>query len=270
MPHILVATDFSEVGENAVNYACELASAYKASITILHSFIIPVTFSDTPMPVMPLDEGRAIAEERMEQFVKGLRVKFSGLEILSKVMFGDIVDCLEDHTKEEKPWFIILGNSVNEDTSLWLGSNVVSALRNLRNIVVAVPVESKYKKLEKICFACDFKNVAANLPFEDLLNLVRALNAELHVVNVGSENKNDNSAEGEELQQLLSAVNPVYHYVEKENVDEAIKDFVDENHMDWLIMMPHKHSFFEGLFHKSHTKAMVKISPIPIAALHEK
>jgi hypothetical protein len=50
MPLIIAATDFSDVAENAVNYACSLATAQKAEVMVIHSFIVPVMFSDIPMP----------------------------------------------------------------------------------------------------------------------------------------------------------------------------------------------------------------------------
>jgi nucleotide-binding universal stress UspA family protein len=63
---------------------------------------------------------------------------------------------------------------------------------------------------------------------------------------------------------------PVYHFIESENIDESIHQFVIENQMNWLVVVPHKHSFFEGLFHKSHTKAMTRKLQIPVISLHEK
>ena len=72
------------------------------------------------------------------------------------------------------------------------------------------------------------------------------------------------------LHRLLAPLNPVYHYVEKEHVEDGIKAFMEQNQMDWLIIVPHKHSFFEGLFHKSHTKAIMKSVPVPLIALKEK
>ncbi len=272
MSHILVATDFSEVAENAIHYACQMAKDHQASVTVLHSFIIPVTFSDTPMPVMPVDEGREIAEDRMNQILDELRRQYPELAIGSKIMFGDIVDCIEEYAEEQKPWLVVLGNSGTEDSNLWLGSNVVSALKNLKQTVIAVPKEAQYKKAEKICFACDFKNIVEHFKIQNLVNLIQSMGGQLHVLNVDHNNKElktDAIPEHTGLHEGLLSLNPVYHYVEKENVNEAIQEFIEENHMDWLIIVPHKYSFFEGLFHKSHTKAMVKVTHIPIVALHE-
>ena len=273
MPHLLVATDFSEVAENTVRYACQLAADLSASVVVMHSFVIPVTFSDTPMPIMPIDEGKEIAEERMSELMTSLKSSYPALEISSKVMFGDIVDCIEEHTEKDVPLMVLLGNSGSGDSNLWLGSNALSALRSLHKTVVAVPEKVSYRKPEKVCFACDFKNVSDHFQSAKLVGLVQTLGAQLHVLNVDNQNKNFTSEtpmETSELHLMLEGLNPVYHYVEKENVEEGIKEFIDENHMDWLVIVPHKHSFFEGLFHKSHTKAIMKMVNIPLVAIHEK
>ena len=62
----------------------------------------------------------------------------------------------------------------------------------------------------------------------------------------------------------------VFKLREKESVEDGINGFLADNQMDWLMIMPHKQSFFEWLFHKSHTKAIVKTVQIPLVAIHEK
>jgi len=273
MSHILVATDFSGVADAAINYACKLAGDFGTSVTVLHSFIIPVTFSDTPMPVMPVDEGRDIANERMQELVNRLKVEFPEVAVNSKIMFGDITDCLEEYAEENSPWLTVLGNSGAGDAPLWLGSNVLSVLKNLKTTVIAIPPDAIYKKPEKLCFACDFKNIADHLQTELLTQLVSQTGAQLHVLNVDYENNNytaETPLESTELHTALSAVQPVYHFVEKENVEEGIIEFIEANQLDWLIIVPHKHSFFESLFHKSHTKAIMKMVHIPLVSIHEK
>lgn len=273
MSHILVATDFSPVADEAVHYACKLASDFGASVTVLHSFIIPVTFSDTPMPVMPVDEGREIAEERMKEVIGRLSTEYPALSIESKIMFGDIMDCLEEYTEHRRPWLTVVGNSGADDAPLWLGSNVLSILKHLQSTVLAIPADAVYKRPEKLCFACDFTNIADHLQTENLVQLAEQTGAQLHVLNVDYHSRHystDTPLESTELHAALANLKPVYHFVEKENVEEGIREFIEANQMDWLIIVPHKHSFFEGLFHKSHTKAIMKMAHIPLVAMHEK
>lgn len=274
MPVIITATDFSEIGDNAVRYACSLAREHSASLTIIHSFIVPIAFSETPMPVMPIDESKDIAEERMKKELNELKAQFPEVDMVGKIMYGDIIDCLKGYTEDGvHPWMIILGNSgTGEESSLWLGSTALSALTALHYPVIAIPPTIKYKSVKKICFACDYKHVTGHLPTQRLLDIVSHTKAELHVLNVEHGNKGidaETPLETEQLHEYLAPANPKYHFVDDANTDEAINMFVDDNQMDWLVVIPHKHSFFEGLFHKSHVKAMVKMSHVPIVALHE-
>jgi len=273
MPEIIAATDFSDIAENAVRYACSLAKDHDAPVTVVHSFIIPVAFSDTPMPVMPVDEGRQIADEKMTALIQKLQSEFPDLPLTGKVMYGDIVDSLQEYIEDEQlqPWIIILGNSdVDDNSAMWLGSTVLNALKNLPYPVMAVPPGAAYKPVMKICFTCDVKHVTNHLPSQQILNLVTETKAELHVLNVGHQNEGitaDTVMENEELHMHLASANPRYHFVDSKDIDTAIQQFVDTNQVDWLIAIPHKHSFFE--FHKSHIKAMVRMTHIPLVALHD-
>ncbi|OJW83513.1 MAG: hypothetical protein BGO69_08565 [Bacteroidetes bacterium 46-16] len=275
MSEIIAATDFSDIAENAVRYACNLAKACDATVTVAHSFIIPVAFSDTPMPVMPVDEGREIAEEKMTALLEKLQAEFPQLPITGKVMYGDIVDSLQEYTEENSsPWLIVLGNSdVDDDSAIWLGSTVLNALKNLPYPVMAVPPGVSYKPVNKICFTCDVKHITNELPSQQLLGLVEETKAALHVLTIGHDDKGfspDTVMENEELRMYLSSAKPEYHFVDSKDVDTAIQNFVEENQADWLVAIPHKHSFFEGIFHKGHVKAMIRMTHIPLVALHDK
>ncbi len=58
MPLIIAATDFSDIAQNAVKYACNLAIAQKADLLILHSYIMPVMFSDVPIPAALVNDAQ--------------------------------------------------------------------------------------------------------------------------------------------------------------------------------------------------------------------
>lgn len=275
MSEIIAATDFSDIAENAVRYACRLAQSCNTSVTIAHSFIIPVAFSDTPMPVMPVDEGREIAEEKMTALLEKLKAEFPDLPLTGRVMYGDIVDSLQEYFEEnEEPWLIVLGNSdVDDDSAIWLGSTVLNALKNLPYPVMAVPPGASYGDVKKICFTCDLKHVTNQLPTQQLLSLVEQTGAELHVLTIGHSNQGfepDTVMENEELRMYLAPASPEYHFVDNKDVDSAIQSFVQDNGIDWLVSIPHKHSFFEGIFHKGHVKAMIRMTHIPLVALHDR
>ena len=92
------------------------------------------------------------------------------------------------------------------------------------------------------------------------------------MLNIDYKNRNFSAQTSTELQNLeyiLEEVNHELHFIENENVSDAINDFISTKHMDMLIMIPKKHSFFESLCHKSKSKEMAYQSHIPILALHQ-
>ncbi len=270
MHHIIATTDFSDVANNAIQYACRLAQDLNASVTLLHSFVIPVTFSDTPMPVIPVDESREIAEERMNTYIRQLQADFPGMEINRKIMYGDIVDCLKEYTEAAPPLLVVMGNS-GDDVPGWMGSNLVNALKNLSIPVMGVPAGMSYAPVKNICLASDLKHVTqgGGFPVKQMQRLTEATQAKLHILHINTGNMPKDTGEEMYLRERLVSLQPAYHVQDHTDIEEGIRNFVTENGMDWLIMIPHKYSLLEKLFHKSQTKAVARSSSIPVIALHQ-
>jgi len=274
MSYIIVATDFSETAANAVDYACGLAREYKLPLTIVHSFVIPVSFGENPMPLMPLDEGREIAESRMKSIVDDCKKNYPDVAITDNISFGDIVDTLQELAEERKPLLIVLGNSTNKDELFWLGSNLISAMRHVKVPVLGIPGDYKYNSIKNICYSCDFKTNEDFDLAQELIELAKLTNAQLNILYIDKQTNESSdeqrlNMEGSKLHQSLKAVKPVYHFLEKESIDEGVQEFLAQNNMDWLVVVPHAHSLFESIFKKSHTKSLVRKITIPLLALHE-
>ncbi|MBA3828787.1 MAG: universal stress protein [Taibaiella sp.] len=268
MPLIITATDFSDIAGKAVDYACRLATDMGIGVTVLHSFVIPVNFSDATMPVLPLDEIQKIAEEKMAEVISGLKDTYPVTEIKGKILYGDILDCLQEYTdKEEQPWAIVLGNDSGTDSDMWLGSTLLTAMRSLDYPVIAVPPVASYNPVHKICFACDYNDNNTVATAQAIADMVLPAGAELHVLHVG-DSKEINNEYVSTWQQHLEPLSPQYHFTDNRETDKAIDKFAEDNSMDWLMIAPHHHSFLQGLFQHDHTKALARITHLPIVAVH--
>ena len=273
MPLIITATDFSEAGNNAVNYACQLALAQNAVVLVTHSYFIPVMLSDIPIPSPVISDTLHDAEHQMDKLVNHLKSTYPGLTVKGKVLYGDIVSALDEFTTENlHPWLVVLGNDNAEGQSSWIETTLKDSFRKLKYPVLAVPAGSHYSPVKKICFAFDNKHSGNDVALKQLLDISLAINADLQVLNVQADvhNQDNNPDIDDEVKRLLSKATPVYHILfEQENTEAAIKNFVAENEIDWLILIPRKHTFFEGLFHNSLTNALARHIHIPVVALHD-
>jgi nucleotide-binding universal stress UspA family protein len=63
MKHILVPTDFSDDARNASHYAAHLAEKFKASLTLLHAYMLPTPVSEVPYVMINAEEMQRENEE---------------------------------------------------------------------------------------------------------------------------------------------------------------------------------------------------------------
>ena len=271
MPYIIVATDFSEVADNALKYACELALYIEADILVLHTYTIPIVFNDLPVP-SPLIDAESIAAESMKKLLNNYQENYPQISFKSNITYGNLVDAIEDYAEENSgPEMVIAGNGYNNENHAWLDSTLLQVLRYTKFPVLAVPAGTSYTQVRKICFSYDNKYAGSDVALIKLREISLMLQAELHVLNINNDamTKENSNAISEITQEVLQPANPVYHVFYEHDIDAAVQDFAAGHQIDWLVVMPRKHSFFENLFHKSHTKVIVNDSHIPLLALHE-
>lgn len=272
MPLIVTATDFSEIAENAVVYACQLAESRKSKVVVLHAYMLPVMFSDVPMPSSIVKDEEKDAREMMDQLLSRLRSRFPGVDVEGKVLYGDTIDILEDlKAGDAGPWMVVVGNNSQYAHTSWVESVLLTAFKSLTYPVLAVPPGAVFRSIRRLCFAMDNKPGGYEDALEQIVNITSGFRAELHVLTILPANPQHEQEEtATQHHELLSTINPVYHLVkDAADVDEAILAFTEKNDFDWLVLMPRKHSFFDALMHKSHTRALAHHSRIPILALHE-
>lgn len=274
MPTIIVATDFSEVATHAVSYACQLSQDINGSVTLFHSYTIPITMGDMPFPAMTAEEATQLATTKMNELVAGLQQTYPHIAINTVISFGDVVDGLQDLITTEKPLMIVLGNNGTKDQLMWLGSNIVTAMRTLNVPVLGVTLDCDYRLPQSICYACDFKTNDNIAIATDIKHIITLFNAALTVLYIDHHAETDidelqKEMVGSYLFETLKPFQPTYRFQGKNKINTTIEEFVASNGMDWLIVVPRKHSYLEQLFGKTHTETLVQKTTVPILALHE-
>lgn len=267
MAKVLFATDFSPVAQNAATYALHLADHLGLELELFHAYIIPFAYTDSPVPLLNVDEIQEIAESSMDAEHTRLKTLIPGMQIHKRIVPGDIIECLREKIEFDMPALIVLGTSGDESDSLLWGSVAIKALRSFSAPVLAVPAKASWKPVSRICFAADYAQISVQTPVAEVAGWVTRMKANLSVLHVdsGSEQTAPNPVLIEQLQML----NPEYHSIIHEKMDEGVQNFVLHHQIDWLILIPRKYGFFENLFHKSRTKMLAQVSHVPILALHQ-
>lgn len=272
MKTILVATDFSPAALNAANYAADMALAIKANILLLHVYRPPVTYSEIPVVVSPVNMAQEADRNINELKQRLLRKTNYKLNVSTEVKMGLFSEELKTVCERINPYVVVMGSQgTTASERLLFGSHTVHAMKHLVWPLLTVPPQVKFSSIKKIGLACDFNRVVDTTPVEEIKTLVNDFDAELHIVNTGKQEafKPEIVFESGLLQEMLIALKPAYHFIASENTDEGIMNFAEKNDIDLLIVLPKRHGLLEKLLLKSHSKQLVLHSHVPVMALHK-
>lgn len=273
MKTIIVTTDFSPAADNAAEYAAGMASYYHKELLLLHVYEIPVTYGDVPIAAN-LDEMIKLANEQIGTLKDSLIQKYGKtLNVTTEVSIGSFFDVLEDTCTRIQPYAVVLGSQGGNATEHFLfGSHATHAMTRLSWPIIAVPPHATFHTIDTIGLACEFEDIANTVPVKTISMWVKDFNASQQVLNVSKHLGSDPHSIHEAciLKEMLRALNPTYHFIQHPDVDTdvALTDLVKVNKIDLLIALPKKHSTFEKIFKKSHTKQLAFHCEAPVMALH--
>jgi len=275
MKTIIVSTDFSPVATNALHYAIEMAKASGSSLLLFHAYQVPISYTDVPIVLVSVEELQKAAEERITELKKEIEHITSGsVKIYAETRMGNVVDELENICNKIQPFSVVMGTKGATGLERVLfGSNTLTAIRHLTWPVICVPPGKSFGKgIQKIGFACDFRDVVQTTPTRFINTFIKEFNAELHVLNVDFSNKNfsaDTTEQSALLHTMLEEANPQYHFIEHKDIEDGINEFAEKNNLDLIITIPKKHKLLQGIFNPSSTKQLVYQAHVPVMCIHE-
>jgi nucleotide-binding universal stress UspA family protein len=275
MKTIIVATDFSPVASNALQYSIEMAKIVNGSLLLFHAYQIPVAYTEVPLMLVSVEDLKKAAEAELEKLKLEVEHKtFGAIKIYTEARMGNTTDELEDLCKKINPFAIVMGaKGTSGLEKVLFGSTTLTAIRHLTWPVICVPPDKQFGKgIKKVGFACDFREVVKTTPADAIKNFISAFSAELHVLNVDYHDKHFKPETPEQsalLHTLLEETKPVYHFIEHKDVEDGINEFAESNNLDIIITIPKKHKLLDAIFKPSSTKQLVFQSQVPVMCVHE-
>lgn len=271
MKTIVVATDFSAAAANAANYAADMALAIKADVVLLHTWQLPVIFTEVPVSA-DIERWQREAEANMSDVKTALFKRTNGyVKIDAQIIEGDFFQQLKTLCENVQPYAVVMGSQgTTAAERMLLGGHTVKAMIDLPWPLIAVPPGVGFYTIKKIALACDCNAVTNTVPVDEIRKMVMDFRAELHVLNTGKRDVYDTETVYESgiLKQMLKGMQPTFHFITDEDTDEGIMNFVQQNNVDLLLVLPKRHTLLNKLVHKSHTKQLVLHSHVPVMALH--
>jgi len=102
-----------------------------------------------------------------------------------------------------------------------------------------------------------------NFPVQTITNITSELKSELHLIHVSH-----GKMASLDTTKLCTELNARCHTIYDHEFVRGIENFVQENRIDLLIILPHKHNLIERLFFKTHTPELLHKISIPIMCVN--
>lgn len=276
MKTILLPTDFSDVSDNAINYAVEFAKLTQSKLILFHVYHVPIITTDTPIVIPSMEElgndcmdGLKKIEERIHSLHGG------SLQVECKCECGLEVDEINEYIKNNPVDLVITGmKGAGGLEEKLIGSVTTSLMRKLKCPVMAIDKSCRFKSIDKIALACDYKEIKTKAALDPLKQIIKLFKSHLFIVNVLKEQKElipttEQAIAGVHLGHLLEDVDHSFHFEESSNVVEGINRFVDKHNIDMVVMVPRSHSILQNIFHEPNTKRMAFHTHVPLLSIHE-
>ena len=271
MNPIIVATDISEVAENAVEYAAAVAKHNDAKLILYNSFVIPTHAANTLLPAASIQ--KLITDNEIRLIERGLSLSIDyDIEVEHESNLSFVQDALKSLIDKHQAALVVLGmNTKTLEQDLW-GNTTTSAIKKLNLPVMAVPLGARFEGTKNVLFACDVLRGISEKVLANIKELAIALKAEVEVFNVSQkvEELKTLNAPLPEVSAIDDGLEGISYYYKNVNSNAVIKEIEKEIidfRADLLIMVPKKYGFWASIIHRSKTRIMASGLRIPLLSL---
>jgi nucleotide-binding universal stress UspA family protein len=270
---ILAPTDFSEAAENAVNYAIEMAKFAGAKVILFHAFNIPFVEPGAAALMAPIGQLEKAVLSDLEMIAHQLRIVHDNDVVIEcKCSCGFAVDEISQFVDHNSVDLIVMGMQGNGYlTDRLSGSVTTRLLQKIKCPVLTISENVKFKMVKRIALASELDRSIGRLA--PLRKMAQMFDAHIYIINVVEDlvavpsNPLEITDFGN-VPDRLRGIEHSFHFCEGENVLAGINDFIIQNNIDIVVMIPGKHSWLERLLHEPNTKKMAFHAEIPMLVLN--
>jgi nucleotide-binding universal stress UspA family protein len=278
MKTILVPTDFSPNSDKALEYATEIARRAGSTIILLH--ITEATHASlNEYVILEGDYDREIianANKKLEIMASAAR-EVAGVQVKYEIYNGFVPDAIKEASAKNHVELVVMGTVGDSGVREKLFGSMTAAVIGKSTVpVLAIPLLAEAEPPANILLAVhDFTehHEMADAAF----GLAELFRIPVYVTVFTDERLADAAdymQNRRSIEQFAVSMQDRYPGIEIQstpiygtNFEEAIKTYIAANPTGILVMLTHKRTFLESLFHRSMTKKMSYHTNIPLLSI---
>lgn len=275
MKKLLVPTDFSDTSKNAARFAAQMAADIQNAKIILIHVSDKVTGGSDGSPLTEDDDDRRVILNQALDHMREELLTAAQVQVECVTEKGSsLVETLQRYVRHQAIDLVIMGiTGATRLEQIFMGSNTLDMARESVCPVLIIPPDAKYRKIQNVVLASDFKEVDMTIPLAPLKATLDLFKPALHIVNVDHEHyvelTDEYKAERAKLEKMLADYKPEFYFIRQYDFFDAISQFTTDKNIDLIVIIPRNTSYLSNLFKTSHTKKLAYHSHVPIVAIRE-
>lgn len=276
MRTILIPTDFSKNALHAVQYALDLFKCERTRFYFIHAYADEVY---GPFKA----NGEADIEDVKERVKKETKKKLGALiQEISDVppnprhsyesvsAFDSLVDAVNDFVNEINIDMVIMGTKgKTNDKKVIFGSHTVQIFKYVQCPVLAIPQDAEFHQPKKIAFPTNYMLPYKRRELKLLNGLSGEYKSEIHCLYI-SDFETLSARQIDNKRFLSESLPDSYLFFERtalKNKTKAIQEYIDQQNIDFLVMVNSRHSFLEDLLYRSTVDEIGLTTKIPFMVM---
>jgi len=272
MKSLLIPTDFSDTARNSARYAAGISRELGVERFVLYNAYSMPLATEMSWAVLQTEELQKASEDNLEQFREFLTPWLPEHAVVETVSeFGFLTERINEVAHSYNIDLIVMGiTGGNKMEEVLIGSNTIHVVENTDIPVLIVPREAVWKDVEKIGWACDYKDILKTAPVSSIRYFLNELKAKLVIIHNDLDpmsfdpEQYNNSAL---VHDLLHDLKPEAINLTSENFAESIDRYAIDNDVDMVMVVPKKHGWFSSLFKTRFTTKLAFHTHVPILCL---
>jgi len=274
MTKILVPTDFSDASFNAYNFANHLAKDLDGVLLLTHIYY--PTSTDVNQFVVINEEAEKIHQDKLDKFVESVNQDWIGnfvteplIEGIFKVGFPRME--LSEMSKAPNTIMVMGTTGVGDTFKKVFGSLSLDMIDHCHCPLFLVPPGAAYAKLKEIVYLSeDLKNDSLHLLYTGRLCVKTG--SDFRLVHFRSKSKEEYDV-SDTIKIIESYFPEIKYHIEIIDTDDlfsSIKDILNKDNNDLIVLSTKHRNMFKNLFHKSVTEFAAIHSTSPLLILSDK
>lgn len=272
MSTIIVATDFSEVADNAVKYAAALIQQIGGKVILFHRYTPSIHVSNARVSPKAFDESSQRTRHRLETDAAELAMTYGIAVVAHFSVLGEFKQEVQAVFESHQADLLVMGMAASSLEQDLLGNTTTAVIHQYAFPVLAVPMGVGFHGIDRILFACDNLQSVHRRILDNVRKLAAGLKASVELFHVNNRIKSIKEGDIDDATwakfgEGLDGITYYYKDVESNTVIKAIENEILTIGAGLLIMLPNRYGFWGSLIHRSKTRVMASGLSVPLLSI---